>query len=300
MELFAQVIINGLFLGAIYALVALGYTMVYGILKFINFAHGEVYMVGAFIGYYAARQFGLTAEHPFISTCALLAVSMTGSALLGGLIERFAYRPLRRLPRINVLITAIGVSLFLQYGGQVLFGADPKVFPQIVPNKVFTITPTITVSLNHLITLSVSLMLMVALQYIVHRTKIGKAMRALSDNIQVAELMGIPTDRVITITFLIGSALAGAAGVLIGFSYPRLDPLMGAMLGLKAFVAAVLGGIGSIPGAMVGGVVMGLIESSVSTFGASTYRDAVAFAILILILLFRPAGLFGRYAPEKV
>ena len=300
MEEFGQHIINGLSLGSIYALVALFYTIFYIILKLINFAHGDVYMVGAFAGYYFARGMGLDQEPSVLGGLSVLFFSMVVCAFLGYGIERFAYRPLRKSPGLNVLITAIGVSLFLENFGQLIFGADPKFFPQIIPSKIVIDASGIRITNLQIMTLVVSLGLMAGLQYIVFKTRFGAAMRAVSFNKDVASLMGIPTNTVISSTFMLGSALAAAAGVLVGITYPRIDPLMGLLPGLKAFVAAVIGGIGNVPGAVIGGLFMGVAEEMVTGYGSSTYRDALAFGILIVMLLIKPTGLFGKKEGEKV
>ncbi|WP_027417428.1 branched-chain amino acid ABC transporter permease [Aneurinibacillus terranovensis] len=292
MELVQQ-LINGISLGSIYALIALGYTMVYGIIKLINFAHGDVFMVGAFVGFYAITGMGL-------SFFPALLLAMVVCAAFGVLIERIAYKPLRNATRIAALITAIGVSLFIEYGTIYLRGAQPEAYPgDALPSRNFQIFGA-TVSSQSLLILGVSLALMVILQFIVHRTKIGKAMRAVSYDADAARLMGINVDNTISATFAIGSALAGAAGVIFGVYYIKIEPLMGIIPGLKAFVAAVLGGIGIIPGAMVGGLALGVIESLVSAAGYSLWRDGVAFVVLILILVFKPSGLFGKNMKEKV
>jgi branched-chain amino acid transport system permease protein len=299
---FLQQLINGISLGAIYALIALGYTMIYGVLRFINFAHGDVFMVGSYVGYFAATQW----VHHFFpvgsweSTVLVFLISMTICALLGAVIEFLAYRPLRARPKLTVLITAIGVSLFLEYTGQLVFSPDPRVFPPIIPNHAIIHTTSITIDTVEVVVIGLSLVLMFLLRLIVMRTKMGTAMRAVSFNQQAASLMGINISKVITFTFLIGSALAGAGGVLYGTEYPSIDPLMGILPGLKAFVAAVLGGIGNIPGAALGGMIIGLVETLVSGTAASTYRDAIAFAILIAILVFKPSGLLGKREVEKV
>jgi branched-chain amino acid transport system permease protein len=296
MSEFIQQLLNGLSLGAIYALIALGYTMVYGVLRFINFAHSDVFMAGAFMGYYLAR---LVPSDSMLGGLAVLAGAMLGCAALGMAIERFAYRPLRGAPTLNVLITAIGVSLLLEYTGQVFFGAAPRTFPPVFPERIFAVRG-IVISSSALAVILVAGVLMVALQLIVHRTKIGTAMRALSLNPQAAQLVGINNNIVISFTFGLGSALAAAGGILYALNYPSIDPLMGVMPGLKAFVAAVLGGIGNIPGAALGGLVLGTVETFVGGSEWSTYKDAIAFAVLILILLFRPGGLLGRSTVEKV
>ena len=293
---FLQQLLNGLSLGAIYALIALGYTMVYGVLRFINFAHSDVFMVGAFIGYFAGR---LVPEGTLWGGLIVLLVAMAGCAVLGMLIERLAYRPLRGAPTLNVLITAIGVSLLLEYSGQVFFGAAPRTFPAILPSANFTLGGLV-LSSNQLVVIVVAVLLMIGLELIVHRTKIGMAMRAVSLNPRAAQLVGVNNDVVISFTFGLGSALAAAGGVLYALNYPSIDPLMGVMPGLKAFVAAILGGIGNIPGAALGGLLLGVVETFVNGSQWSTYKDAIAFAILIVILLFRPAGLLGRATVEKV
>jgi branched-chain amino acid transport system permease protein len=300
LEQFLQQLLNGIAWGSIYALIALGYTMVYGVLKLINFAHGEVYMVGAMAGFYAAHALGFAAAPSFGGLLAVLALSMAACALLGAVIERVAYRPLRSAPRLASLITAIGVSLLLQNGGQLLFGADPKFFPSLVAASEAVRVGQLAVSNIQLFVFGTALALMVGLELVVMRTRFGRAMRAVSVDAQAAALMGVPVDRVISGTFMLGSALAAAAGILVGLSNPKIDPLMGLLPGLKAFVAAVLGGIGSIPGAMVGGLLLGVVETLVSAYLSSTYRDAIAFVVLIAILLYRPTGLFGRGQVEKV
>ncbi|HWU43341.1 MAG TPA: branched-chain amino acid ABC transporter permease [Bdellovibrio sp.] len=300
MQDFVQHLINGVGLGSIYALIALGYTMVYGILKMINFAHSDVYMVGAFSAYYVARWFGIE-THPGLGTLILLlCTSMFFCSILGLLIERLAYRPLRHAPKLNILITAIGVSLLLEYGGQVVFGADPKVFPDVMNDVVIFSLGGVDLKSSDVTVLIVSLLAMLGLQFLIYRTKLGKAMRAVSSNSAVASLMGINPNRIIAFTFIVGSALAGVGSVLVGMKYPKIDPLMGMMIGLKAFVAAVLGGIGNIGGAVLGAMIMGLSEEFVVTYLSSTYRDALAFGILIVILIFKPAGLLGKYSVEKV
>jgi branched-chain amino acid transport system permease protein len=293
---FLQQLLNGLSLGAIYALIALGYTMVYGILRFINFAHSDVFMVGAFIGYFVGEH--VPEGTVWGGLCALTA-AMAGCAVLGILIERFAYRPLRGGATLNVLITAIGVSLFLEYTGQLVLGATPRSFPQIFPVKTIALGGLI-VSTNQLLVIVVAGLLLLALQFAVYRTKIGMAMRAVALNPKAAQLVGVNIDVVISFTFGLGSALAAAGGVLYALNYPSIDPLMGVAPGLKAFVAAVLGGVGNIPGAALGALILGMTETFVDGSRWSTYKDAIAFAVLIGILLFRPAGLLGRYVTEKV
>ena len=299
MDTFLQQLINGFSLGAIYALIALGYTMVYGVLRLINFAHGDVYMLGAFAGYYLANALNLDANPSIVGAIAVTMGAMAVCALIGIVIERFAYRPVRHHSRLTSLITAIGVSLLLEYGGQVVFGATPRFFPQMIRSEVYSLGG-VQITNQNLLIIVVALVLMFGLEYIVHRTRIGKAMRATSFNLSVAKLMGINTDLVIAFTFALGSALAAVGGVMVALAIPRIDPLMGLMTGLKAFVAAVLGGIGNIPGAMIGGVLIGLMETWIGATAYSTYRDAVAFGVLILILLFRPSGIMGSATTEKV
>lgn len=300
MEYFIQQLINGISVGSIYALIALGYTMVYGIIKLINFAHGDVFMVGSFIGLFSARYLGAAGLPPVLVLVLSLLISMTVSALLGMSIERLAYKPLRRASRIAVLITAIGVSFLLEYTGVLVLGPQAKGFPEILDKAQYTLFGTVQVDSNQILILGTTVVLMILLQYIVHRTKIGKAMRAVSFDMEAARLMGINVDRTISATFAIGSGLAAAAGVIFGMTYNSVDPMMGVLPGLKAFVAAVLGGIGSIPGALVGGLLLGTVETEISSLGYSSWRDGVAFAVLILILIFRPSGLFGKNVREKV
>jgi branched-chain amino acid transport system permease protein len=298
---FLQQLINGLALGSILALIALGYTMVYGILRFINFAHGDVFMLGAFAGYYLAPKIAAVLPLPSIAgALVVMGISMAVCAALGVIIERFAYRPLRKQPKLTVLITAIGVSLFLEYAGQFVFGAAPKKFPAILPALPVTHLGGLSFNSNQIVVIAVTIFLLLALRFIVLKTKIGTAMRAVSFNPEAAALMGVNTDIVISFTFALGSALAAAAGILWAINYPAIDPLMGILPGIKAFVAAVLGGIGNLPGAALGGVIIGVTETLVSGYISSTYRDAIAFAVLILILLVKPSGLLGKKEIEKV
>ena len=304
MQLLLQILLNGIAVGAIYALIALGYTMVYGILKLINFAHGDVFMLGSFTGFYAGLW---TAAHirnqsgamSWLVAGGIMLLAMIVCAITGYLIERIAYRPLRNAPRIASLITAIGVSFFLEYGGQFVFGPDPKFFPNLIEKHLIQVGGTATTNYQ-LIVLVLAIAFMALLQYIVYGTKFGRAMRAVSFNYETAALMGIPTDRIISMTFVIGSALAGVGGILYGLLYSKIDPLMGILPGLKAFIAAVLGGIGNVPGAVVGGLVIGLIESFLGGSRFSNFTPAISFVILIGILLFKPSGLFGKYEAEKV
>jgi branched-chain amino acid transport system permease protein len=298
-ETFLQQLINGVSLGSIYALIALGYTMVYGVLRLINFAHGDVYMLGAFAGYFLANALQLDANPSIPGAIVVTLGAMACCAGIGVLIERLAYRPVRHHSRLTALITAIGVSLFLEYGGQVAFGAAPRFFPQMIRSATYSIGG-VQITNQSLLIIVLAVAVMFGLEFIVHRTRIGKAMRATSYNLSVASLMGINTNFIIAFTFALGSALAAAGGVMVALAIPRIDPLMGLMTGLKAFVAAVLGGIGNIPGAMLGGLLMGLMETALSATAYSTYRDAVAFGVLILILIFRPAGLLGTAGVEKV
>ena len=291
-----QQLINGLSLGAIYALIALGYTMVYGVLRFINFAHSDVFMIGAYVGFYLAPHVGTGTVAGGLT---VLFSAMAACAVLGMVIEKLAYKPLRNRSTLTVLITAIGVSLLLQNVGQKVFGPNPRAFPKLFPETQLHFGE-LTISSNQVVVLIVSVVLLGALWWIVHRTRIGTAMRALSFNATAASLVGINNDAVISFTFALGSALAGAGGILYAMNYPSIDPLMGTLPGLKALVAAVLGGIGNLPGAALGGLLIGLVETFVSGTKASTFRDAIAFAILILILLFRPAGLLGKMRVEKV
>jgi branched-chain amino acid transport system permease protein len=322
MSTFLQQLINGVSLGAMYSLIALVYTMVYGVLKLINFAHGDVYMVGAFMGYYIANGLGARGaqmlgqgadsllargllgggamEPSLVTALVVMLLAMAICAALGVIIERFAYRPVRKYSRLTALITAIGVSLLLENGGQVVFGADPKFFPELFRKRNIDLFGGASINSADIVVLIIALALMIGLKLIVYRTKTGRAMRAVSFNLVSAKLMGINTDRIIAFTFALGSALAAAAGVLVAIRIPRNDPLMGILIGLKAFVAAVLGGIGNIPGAMLGGLLIGITETMVVGYLSPTYKDAVAFAILILILLFRPSGLLGAVAQEKV
>ncbi|MBQ3836566.1 MAG: branched-chain amino acid ABC transporter permease [Treponema sp.] len=295
-SLFLQQFINGLSLGSIYALIALGYTMVYGIVTLINFAHGDIMMMGAYAGYFVLVALGATSG----GFAAALLVAMIFCGFLGVAIERLAYRPLRNAPRLNSLITAIAVELILQNMMRVLpfAGPDPKQFPALnVPAIV--IGPVSIPGIKALVIIA-SVLLMLALHVLVNYTRTGKAMRSVSYDMQASSLMGINVNKTIAVTFAIGSVLAGAGGVLYASAYPQVDPLMGYMPGLKAFVAAVLGGIGSIPGAMIGGVILGIAETMTKGYGPSQYADAISFGILILILLVKPTGLLGKKRVIKV
>ncbi len=310
-----QHVINGLAAGTIYALVALGYTMVYGVLKLINFAHGDVMMVGVYVGYAVAFSLGRDAASTLQGALLVFAISMTVCALFGFLIERFAYRPLREKPRLTALITAIGISFALSYGFQldwsvnigghdftILPGASSRRFPEIIPpHQWLELGDSDVIVWNwQVISLGIAVTLMGGLQFLVYRTRFGKAMRAVSHDHRTAGLLGIPVDTVIAVTFMLGSALAAGAGILYAIKDKSIQPLMGMYVGLKAFVAAVIGGIGNLPGAVVGALALGLCEEFVVGYTASSWRDAVAFGFLIVVLLLRPEGLFGRASAEKV
>lgn len=292
MQIFMQQLINGLSLGSIYALLALGYTMIYGIIKIIHFAHGDVYMLGAFFGYYMINVWHFN----FIMA---LFGSMIFCALVGMLIEFVAYRPLRHSSRIAVLITAIGVSYFLENGMSVLFSGDTRDFPQVIKQVNYEWFG-IRITNIQLLIFATTIILMIILQLIVKKTKMGRAMRAAAADPVAAELMGININGTISFVFAIGSAMAGAAGVLIGLYYNSIEPTMGLTPGIKAFVAAVVGGVGSIPGAAVGAVIIGCLESLMQAIGFSAFKDAAVYVVLIIVLLFLPAGLFGNKQPEKV
>ncbi|MDD7458706.1 MAG: branched-chain amino acid ABC transporter permease [Spirochaetales bacterium] len=296
MDTFLKQFVNGLSLGSIYALIALGYTMVYGIVKLINFAHGDVVMVGAYTGYFILCWTGAT---PF-GLCFAFMGAMIVCAVLSLVIERCAYRPLRNAPRLNSLITAIAVELILQNAMRVLpfVGPNPRQFPTM-DTKFFNLG-IVQISNIQIIVILSSAILMVVLNYVINYTKTGKAMRAVSFDMGAASLMGVNVNKTIAITFVIGSVLAGAGGVLYATAYPQVDPLMGYIPGLKAFVAAVLGGIGSVPGAMVGGVILGIVETMTKAYISSQYADAISYSILIIILLVKPAGLLGKKNVVKV
>jgi branched-chain amino acid transport system permease protein len=303
---FIQHLINGLAAGTIYALVALGYTMVYGVLRLINFAHGDVMMVGTYMGLATAFALGREAQSSFTGVLLVFLAATAGCAAIGFVIERFAYRPLREKPRLTALITAIGISFALSYGFQLdvgfLPGAAPRAFPEVIrPSEVLVIGDRDVVIWNwQVICFGIAAGLTLALQYLVFRTRFGKAMRAVSFDHRIAGLMGIPVDRIIAGTFVLGSALAAVAGILYAIKDTAVHPLLGLYTGLKAFVAAVIGGIGHIPGAVAGGLLLGLVEEFVVGYTSSTWRDAVAFGFLILVLIARPEGIFGKPMPEKV
>jgi len=297
----AQQVVNGLQLGFVYALIALGYTMVYGIIRLINFAHGDVFMVGAFVGFFTITAAAASPLGQWSLWPALL-LAMAVCALLAIIIERVAYRPLRRAPRIASLITAIGVSIFLEYFTSLkfIFGPNIRSFPR--PFEVGSVLQLGSLNITNIqvIVFIVALVMLVLLQYIVYRTKMGMAMRGVSYDFDTAKLMGIDVDRAVSFTFGIGAALAGAGGILFAVAYPQVQPFMGIMPGLKAFVAAVLGGIGIIPGALLGALIMGQAEVLTAAFVSTTWKDAVAFAILIIVLLIKPTGLLGKRGTDKV
>jgi len=290
--MFLEQLVNGLTLGSTYALIALGYTMVYGIVQLINFAHGEIYMFGAFVGLFLVGS-GM----PVI--VALLG-AMLFCMLLGMLVERVAYRPLRgKSSRLSALISAIGVSIFLSTAMALYRGTNTTRYPEVLGSTSYQLG-TLQISSLQIIILVVSALLMVGLEIMIHRSRLGKAMRACSQDIEAAALMGVNVNRVISATFAIGSALAAAGGVMVGIYYNAVWPYMGMMAGMKAFAAAVLGGIGSIPGAMIGGLTLGVMEIMGVAYLSSSYKDAIAFAILILVLLIRPQGLLGKKIAKKV
>ena len=290
--MFLTQVLNGLQLGSIYALVALGYTMVYGIILLLNFAHGDIIMFGSYVAWIALVQLGL---NPAIAV--LLAVF--GCVVLGVLIDKVAYAPLREAPRLSILITAIGVSYLLENGVQLLLGADAKVVPSIIDLGTVQVFGS-TLSGTALLTVAVTIVATVVLTLLVQKTRLGKAMRAVSEDMGAARLMGVNVNSTISFTFAVGSALAGIAASLYSMAYQQVSPTMGVMLGTKAFVAAVLGGIGSIPGAVIGGLIVGFSEVFVAAFGLSVWQDAVVFLLLILVLVVKPTGLLGRPVTEKV
>lgn len=292
MQIFFQQLINGIALGSIYALVSLGYTMVYGTIRLINFAHGDIFMMGAFVGYYLITVLQMNV---FLAMC----ISVLFCAILGVLIERIAYKPLRNSTRVAALITAIGVSYLLQNIIIYFVGPEVKAFPSVIPTQIFRVFGLV-INSKQILVVAITLILMVSLQVIVRYTKMGKAMRAVAVDAEAAQLMGINVDRVISFTFALGSGLAGFAGVLVGINYNSIAPTMGTAYGMKAFIAAVVGGVGSIPGAMVGGYLIGLLETIVTFLGWSSYRDAAVYVLLIIILLVLPSGLFGKNEKEKV
>lgn len=286
-----QQLLNALQLGSIYALIALGYTMVYGILTMINFAHGDLFMVGAFLTFVAA----VFLQLPFVPT---LLIAMIGTAAVGVTIERLAYKPLRNAPRVSAIITALGVGIFLEN-----FTLALNPYPQHIPTLIENVTWTVggvSISLLQILIIVLSIALMVMLDLLVRKTMVGMAMRAISWDKTIVPLMGVPMNTIISITFAIGTSLGGAAGTMYGLAYPVIDPYMGIMVGWKAFISAVVGGIGNIRGAMIGGFILGTVEIFVAAFISSTYRDFVAFAFLLVLLIFRPYGILGQPRPQKV
>ncbi len=294
-------IINGLTIGGIYALIALGYTLVYGILFMINFAHGEIFMFGSFGGFAALTYFvnsGFSDTHPGLSIVAAFLAAMVVSAILGALLERIAYRPLRNAPRLAPLISAIGASIFLQNVMMLIIKARMQVYPDIIQEE-FLEFGWFSISYFQLFIISGSVLLMVGLYLFIQKTKTGKAMRAVAEDRDAASLMGIDVNRIILITFVIGSALAAAAGVMVGIYYTQIDHMMGFIPGIKAFTAAVLGGIGNVPGAMLGGYFLGLAEAFGVLFMPAEYKDVIAFGLLVLVLIFRPSGILGEVVSER-
>jgi branched-chain amino acid transport system permease protein len=306
LEQLPQQLVNGLTLGGVYALIAIGYTMVYGILFMLNFAHGEIYMIGGFAGWWVLH-FLSSNNQPIMSAALVISLmiiaAMGTSGLLGVMVERLAYRPLRQAPRMNLLLSALGVSIFLQNLVLTFQGAKPRFFhvSSLIPESLRTFEMgNVIFSFMRILVIVVCFLLMGLLTYMVKRTRTGKAMRATAQDIEAATFMGIDTNRIIVYVFLIGSALGGAAGTLVGLLFTQVDYYVGFQAGLKGFTAAVLGGIGNISGAMLGGIILGLVESLATTFFPSAYKDVVAFTILIVVLIFRPSGLMGEKVPEKV
>ena len=292
--LFLSYLISGISLGSIYAIIALGYTMVYGIAKMLNFAHGDVIMVGGYICFFACSYYGL---HPLEG----IVMAMVVCTILGILIDRFAYKPLRQAPALAVLITAIGMSYFLQNSAQLLWGSGSRVFSSVVGKGAISLFDgQLTINYLTIVTIIVCIVIMVGLVWFINQTKRGKAMRACSEDKGAAQLMGINVDNTISLTFAIGSALAAIAGVLLCSAYPLLNPTTGMMPGIKAFTAAVFGGIGSIPGALIGGLLLGIIEIFAKAYLSTQFSDAIVFAVLIIVLLVRPTGLLGKKINEKV
>ncbi|MCH0565670.1 MULTISPECIES: branched-chain amino acid ABC transporter permease [unclassified Streptomyces] len=295
-----QIIWNGLFVGSFYALVALGYSMVYGIMKLLNFAHGDLYMLGAFIGFALLSSFsGFTASLSLVALLVVLVLSMVGTGLAGVAIERVAYRPLRGAPRLSLLITAVGASFALEYGMRIVAGPNPEVYPVRLGSSSLHVLG-VRISVSQIVLIGIAIALMVGLNTLVMRSRQGRAMRAIALDPVASRLMGIDVNRVVAQAFFIGSALAGAAGVMAGSYYGSINFLMGFIIGLKAFTAAVIGGIGNFKGAMLGGVVLGLLESVGTHFLGGQWRDVFAFAFLILFLTVRPTGLLGERVTERV
>ena len=300
MDIFLQQLLNGLTIGAVYALIALGYTMVYGILQMINFAHGEVFMAGAYFGLSVILAFGLASPVPggIAWLVGVICTAAAGCAVLGLLIERVAYRPLRKAPKLSVLITAIGVSFFLQNAVMLCWGARDRYVPEMLPVRAMA-EGRVAVSPMQAMIFIVSLGLMIGLQWVVHGTKLGRGMRAVAQDPLAARLMGIPVDGVIAVTFAIGSALAGVGGVLFGVYYSTINFHDGYLTGLKAFTAAVLGGIGNLPGAVLGGLLLGLLEGLGAGYISAQWKNVFAFTVLIGVLLLRPRGLLGEQISER-
>jgi branched-chain amino acid transport system permease protein len=306
LEQLPQQLVNGLTLGGVYALIAIGYTMVYGILSMLNFAHGEIYMMGGFAGWWTLNL--LTRNNvPLINAAVLIffmiVIAMMVTGCLGVMVERLAYRPLRKSPRMNLLLSALGVSMFLQNAVLTFQGAKPRFFPSsaLIPESIRLLhIGNVVISFMRIVVVAVAFLLMALLTVLIKKTKVGKAMRATAQDSEAAAFMGVDTDRIILFVFLIGSALGGAAGTLVGLLFTQVDYYVGFQAGLKGFTAAVLGGIGNIFGAMLGGIILGLLESLATTFFPATYKDVVAFVVLILVLIFRPWGLMGERVPEKV
>ncbi len=290
---FLSYLISGISLGSVYAIIALGYTMVYGIAKMLNFAHGDVIMVGGYVSLLAMTSLGLP-------TWAAILLAMVVCTVLGVIIEGLAYKPLRSAPSLAVLITAIGVSYFLQNSALLIWGANPKVYSPIIEGTFKLFNGKLPISYISMLTVLVCIVIMIGLTIFTSKSKMGKAMRACSEDKAAAQLMGINVNKTISLTFAIGSALAAIAGVLLCSSYPTLMPTTGSMPGIKAFTAAVFGGIGSIPGAFLGGILLGIIESLAKAYISTQLANTVVFAVLIIVLLVRPAGLLGKYVPEKV
>ncbi|HEY1640050.1 MAG TPA: branched-chain amino acid ABC transporter permease [Streptosporangiaceae bacterium] len=305
MDFFVQELVNGVTTGALYALVALGFSMVYGVLKLLNFAHGDLYMIGAFTGYFVIQWFGgpsaLTIPVPLLLVIMLvLAAGLAGG--LGVAIERFAYRPLRNAPRIAPLITAIGISFFLENSALLLFGGQTRVYntPDFISLSSGLSIGPVTISTVQIMVLVLGAALMISLQLLVNRTRLGRRMRAVAADREAAEMLGINVNMTIAVTFFLGSALAGVAGVMAGLMFNQVTNLIGFIVGLKAFTAAVVGGIGSIPGAMLGGLLIGMAESFITGYVSSTYTNLIVFGILIAVMLLRPSGLLGRAQLQKV
>jgi branched-chain amino acid transport system permease protein len=304
-DFFVQQLVNGVTLGSVYALIALGYSMVYGILKLLNFAHGEVYMIGAFIGYFVLTGLGGAADPALPVALVLILMflaAMLGAGILGVGIERFAYRPLRNAPRIAPLISAIGVSFFLQASALLLFTAQFRTYntPELISFTTGIDVGPLRISLVRILVISSAIFLMIALWFLVNRTRFGRAMRATSYDREAAAMMGVDVDRVIVATFFIGSLLAGAAGVMVGLVFGRVFHFMGFVAGLKGFTAAVIGGIGNIPGAMLGGLLIGLAEAFSASYISSTFQNLIVFLLLITLMLVRPTGLLGSPVLKKV